>query len=92
MLALLQFLIASSFLFYILRENLKNFDFINWISNIDLFNDITIFRNNVFSFNLVFPESFEKNKIVYWEIQKPLKAFQILNIHSLVREAACFQI
>ena len=87
MLALLCLLPLFIVLYF--TKSLKNFrDSINWNSNIDS-SMILLFSELMFlSFNLVFPESFEKIKLSTGEVQKPLKAFQILNIHSLVREAA----
>ena len=54
---------------------------------------ILLFSEIIFlSFNLVFPESFEKNKIVYWGDTKTFKSFSNIEYQFISKEAACYQI
>ena len=54
---------------------------------------ILLFSELIFlSFNLVFPESFEKNKIVYWGDTKTFKSLSNTEYPFIIREAAYYQI
>ena len=69
------FLFSSCLLFYILQKTLKILEILLIGTPIMIFSMILLFSELMFlSFNLVFPESFEKNKIVYWGDTKTFKS------------------
>ena len=69
------FLFTSCVLFYILYKTLKILEILLIGAPILIFSIVLLFSELIFlSFNLVFPNAFEKNEIVYWGDIKTFKS------------------